>query len=391
MDKIKVLALSAAACTVLGGAARAGITYKTVEELTSPQQSTMKLDVQVSGGNSRSEMSLSNLGSMGGSTADQTAKAQDAVHGVEDAQAQMMKTQMAQMNQYLDMIKDPKKKEEMRQKMAMMQAQMGGAQAQAANKANDDVIAKGAQNTTSALAGNTMYSLIDLKAKTAVRYMDMPGHKEYDQKNLVAAAKSGNGWETSAASLKQDEPKEEDNDTLYVLHLKWTLTHAASKETSEFSGDIRYWMDASKEKELGAQWRAYSTARRKGGIGGISMRENMDTALYYINTDAVRGQFDKALAAMPGIPLKIEYDLKGKGLKYRLAGIMKAMASGDTGSDLADATDDASSGAPETPAAAGPADDQAEKPWHLTVTMADMKPAEPPATAFIVPEGYTKK
>jgi len=391
MGKIKVIAFSAAICAACCGPARAGLEYKTSEDLTSPKPSTMKLEVLVSGENSRSEMSLSNLGSMGGSAADQTARAQG---GVKDAQAQMMNDQMSQMNQYLDMIKDPKKKEEMRQKMAMMQQQMtGGAQAQAANKANDEVIAQGAQQSASAMSGSSMFSIIDMKAKTAMRYMNMPDRKEYDQRALVQAARSGNGWETASASLTQEKAKEDKVNgvkaALYVLHMKWTLAHAASKESSDFSGDVKYWMDASTEKEFGAQWRAYNLARRKGGIGGISLRENMDTALYHINTAAVRAQLDKALAEMPGTPLKIEYDMKGKGLKYRLAGIMKSMAS-DTGSDLADATDEAASGSGEA-AASGPADAEQDKPWHLVVNITGLKTSEIPASTFKVPEGYVKK
>ncbi len=389
MGKATHLAIFAVACTSLVGPARAGMTYTTVEELTSPQAMTMKLGVQVSGDRSRAEMSLSNLGALAGaSTADTAATAQQ---GAQTAQSQAMSDQMAKMNQYLEMITDPKKKEEMRQKMAMMQAQMGGAQAQAANQANQNATAQGAQKPAATTGGSSVFSLIDLKAKTAVRYLDMAGKpKEYSQKNLVASNKSGNGWETASSSFSQEKPVADGAAKLYVLHMKWTLAHAASKESSEFSGDIRYWMDASKEKELGAQWRAYSGARRKGGIGGISLRENMDAALYLINSDAVREQFEKALAAMPGIPLKVEYDLKGQGLKYRMAGVMKAMASSDTGSDLADATDDASSGAADT-TATGPADAQAEKPWHLTATMSDLIAAEVPAANISIPEGYAKK
>lgn len=389
MNKIRMMAFSAAVCAACAGAASAGMSYKTVEDLTSPKPTTMKLTMLVSGDNTRAEMPLANLGNMGGSAADQAAQAQQ---GAQAMQAQVMNSQMAQMNQYMAMIKDPKQREEMQKKMAMMQAQMGGPQAQAANKANSDVIAHGAQKNTEAMAGSSMFAIEDFKGKVAMRYMNMPGKTEYDQRPLVFAKKSGNGWETSSSTLTQEKPKETAlNGTkaaLYVFKVKFLLAHAASKQSSDFAGEIKYWMDPSREKELGAQWRAYASARRKAGIGGISLRENMDTALYSINTEAGRAQLDKAIDAMPGVPLKVEYNIEGKGLKYRLAGVMKSMGS-DTGSDLADATDEASSGAGET--AAGPADADAEKPWHMVVNITDLKSEEIPAAAFKVPAGYTKK
>lgn len=390
MNKIKVIAFSAAVCAVGAGLASAGMSYKTVEDLTSPKPSTMKLTMLVSGDNTRAEMPLANLGNMGGSAADQQAQAQQGIQG---AQAQAMNDQMSKMNQYLDMVKDPKQKEEMKKKMAMMQTQMTSSpQAQAGNKATADAIAAGSQHTASAMAGSSMFAIEDLKGKVAMRYMNMPGKTQYDQRPLVFAKKSGNGWETSSSTLTQEKPKETALNgakaTLYVFKVKFLLAHAASKQSSDFAGEIKYWMDASREKELGAQWRAYASARRKAGIGGISLRENMDTALYSINTETGRAQLDKALDAMPGVPLKVEYNIEGKGLKYRLAGVMKSMES-DTGSDLADATEEAASGENET--AAGPADADAEKPWHMTVTISELKTAEVPAAAFKVPEGYTKK
>lgn len=388
----RTLAISAALAAALCGAAFAGITYKTVEELSSPAQQTMKLTVLQTADSSRAEMPLSNLGAMGGSAADQTAQAQQGVQG---AQAQMMNDQMAKMAQYMDMIKDPKQKAALQQQMAMMKQQMtGGPQAQAANKANNDVIAQGAQKNTEAMAGSSMFSLEDLKGKVARRYMTQPGTpKEYDENALFYAPKSAGGWETTTVNLTQDKPKEAALNgvkaTLYVLKFKYLLSHAKSKQSSDFAGEIKYWMDPAREKEFGAQWRAYASARRKAGIGGISIRENMDTCLYSISTDDGRAQLDKALDAMPGVPLKVEYSLEGKGLKYRLAGVMRKMAAPDTGSDLADATEEAASGSEA--AAEGPADASAEKPWRLAVSFADLKTADAPAAAFKVPDGYAKK
>lgn len=389
--RTRTMVLSAAIAAALCGSATAGIAYKTVEDLSSPQQQSMKLTVLQSGDSSRAEMPLSNLGAMGGSAADQQAQAQQGIQG---AQAQMMNDQMAKMSQYMDMVKDPKQKEAMKKQMAMMQAQMGGPQAQAANKANNDVIAQGAQKNTEAMAGSSMFALEDLKGGVARRYMTQPGTpKEYDENALFYAPKSAGGWETSTVTLAQDKPKEVALNgvkaTLYVLKFKYLLSHAKSKQSSDFTGEIKYWMDPAREKEFGAQWRAYASARRKAGIGGISIRENMDTCLYSINTDAGRAQLDKALDAMPGVPLKVEYNLEGKGLKYRLAGVMQKMAAPDTGSDLAEATEEAASG--EEAAAEGPADAAAEKPWKLSVAFSDLKSADAPAAAFKVPDGYAKK
>lgn len=390
---MKTAAMLAAVMLLNQPQAWAGFSYKVAEDFKSKNYS-LKLGVQVAAEKGRYEMSFGDMGGAAGNVEEQSAQAAAGAAGVGSQMGQ--DAMMGGMDKYLDMVKDPEQKAKLAQRMAAQKAMIKGAyaspMAQAAEQANTQHMQQGAGHVAKEVGKTRRVSILDVKSRSELAFNsgNPQAPKKLSKGKLGRAESTGWGWKTDSATASAGKPKAANLDgrkaMLHTIKLAGTLSNPKSRESDDFNGELKFWMDPSKEAALGEQWRAYDSARRKAGSGGMSLRENFDAAMYAILTPEARQQLDGLLDGMEGVPLKVHYRIEGRALKYRIAGVMKSEGAGDMGLDLADATEEAAAG--EEGAAEGPASATKEDPWELEAALSNIAAAEPPASAFTAPDGY---